>query len=137
MKKRLLTLFFTAVLIFSPSVCVYAEGIDADKESIDAEEMLEQSEYKEGELIVIFKDGLSNKTIKSVVKSEDASCKDIIDVSEDNKASLVEISSEDTMEEAIEKFKDNDKVEYVQPNYKYSYLFFLISLIKYFFNFFF
>ena len=121
MRKRLLTLFFTSVLVFSPSICVYAEGIDTDKESIDAKEMLEQTEYKEGELIVIFKDGLSNRTIKSVVKNEDASCKDIIEVSEDNKASLVEISNEDTMEEAIEKFKDNDKVEYVQPNYKYSF----------------
>ena len=102
MRKKLLTLFFVSVLVFSPSICVYAEGIDADKENINAEEILEQTEYKEGELIVIFKDDLSNKAIKSVVKGEDATCKDIIEVSEDNKASLVEISSEDTMEEAIE-----------------------------------
>ena len=86
MKKRLLTLFFVTILTLFPSVCVYAEGIEADKENIDAKEMLEQSEYKEGELIVIFKDGTSNKTINSTVKSIDASCKDIVDVSEDNKA---------------------------------------------------
>ena len=121
MKKRLLTLFFVTILTLFPSVCVYAEGIEADKENIDAKEMLEQSEYKEGELIVIFKDNMSNRAINSAVKSEDASCIDIIEVSEDSKASLVEISSEDTMVEAIEKFKDNDKVEYVQPNYKYSF----------------
>ena len=121
MRKRLLTLFLTVVLASFPSSYVGAEGIDADKENIDTKEMLEQSEYKEGELIVIFKDGMSNSAIKSTVKSEDASCKDIIEVSDENKASLVKISDEDSMAEAIEKFKDNSKVEYVQPNYKYTF----------------
>ncbi len=44
MRKKLLTLFFTSVLVFYPSSCVYAEGIDTDKESIDAKEMLKQTE---------------------------------------------------------------------------------------------
>ena len=121
MKKRLLTLFLALALVVMPNVHVNAESVDVDKDGVDTKEMLEQSEYKEGELIVIFKDGMSNTSIKSVVKSEDAACKDIIDVSEDNKASLVKISDEDDMESAIERFKDNSKVEYVQPNYRYSF----------------
>jgi len=120
MKRRIFTLVLAFLLSIIP-VYASAESIELDKENVSTDEMLEQTDYKEGELIVIFKDGVSNKTIKSIVSNKDASCKDIIEVSEDSKASLVKISDEDDMATAIEKFKDNSKVEYVQPNYKYSF----------------
>ena len=121
MKRKLLTLAITIMLSGIPSFYVNAEELSVNSDLVDAREMLEQGEYKSRELIVIFKDNVSDRTINNVVKSEDASCKDIIDVDENSKASVVKISSSDTMLDAIEKFKDNERVEYVQPNYKYSF----------------
>ena len=121
MKRKLLTLTLTIMLSGIPGFYVNAEDLNVNSDLVDAKEMLEQGEYKSRELIVIFKDNVSDRTINNVVSSEDASCKDIIDVDENSKASVVKISSSDTMTDAIEKFKDNEKVEYVQPNYKYSF----------------
>ncbi len=121
MKRKLLTLTLTIMLSGIPSFYVNADDLNVNSDLVDAKEMLEQGEYKSRELIVIFKDNVSDRTINNVVTSEDASCKDIIAVDDNSKASIVKISSSDSMEEAIEKFKDNTKVEYVQPNYKYSF----------------
>ena len=116
MRKKLLLLIL--VVMFLGISYVNADEVNLNTDSINADEMLEQ-DHKKGQLIVIFKDNVSNNAINKVIESEDATCKDITLV-DNSKAVLVEVSKTDTMTEAIEKFKGNKKVEYVQPNYRYS-----------------
>lgn len=94
--------------LFVP-ICVSADGTS---------ELLNDKEYKSDELIVVFDDNYSNKTIKSVVASEDATVKNIKQLDDDTKSVRVKVS--DDLETAIDNFSDNPRVSYVQPNYKYK-----------------
>ena len=84
------------------------------------EEMLDESrDYLQDQLIVTFEDGTSDKRIETIVEDQDASCEDILTVS-DQKVAQVSISEEDSMEDALQKFQEEDKVTAVQPNYRYT-----------------
>ena len=69
MKRKLLIFTLTIMLSGIPSFYVNAEELNVNSDLVDAKEMLEQGEYKSRELIVIFKDNVSDRTINNVVKS--------------------------------------------------------------------
>ena len=78
---------------------------------------MDDKDYKSDELIVVFNDNLSNKTINNIVRNENATVKNIKRLDDDYVSVRVKIS--DDMETAIDSFKDNPRVAFVQPNYKY------------------
>lgn len=125
-KRRFLTIVLAISMIASQSAFAFAaeEAVQAESEGLiqeSADELLSAGEYAENQLIVVFNDDVSDSKIENIVEQQDAQCTDITEVNDDIKAAQVEISEETSMEEAIENFSANPKVEYVQPNYKYSF----------------
>ncbi len=119
MRKKFIAMFLAMSLI-TPAICVNAEENVLNNDVVSINEMLDGKDYKKGELILVFKDNVSTKKINNVVKSEDGIVQDIKQLDDTNKSVEVKISSNTTMEDAIESFKENKSVKYVQPNYKYS-----------------
>lgn len=85
-----------------------------------ADDLFKGREYKDDEVVVIFKDDISNKSIKKIVSSNDASLGEIVDF-DDSKIVQATISDNSTLEDAIEDFSSNSKVLYAGPNYKYNF----------------
>lgn len=78
--------------------------------------------YKSGEVLVIFKDTVSDKTAAKVADSADgdiASTTDIGSGSDEKTMAVVETGNDQTVEEAMSACAESGKVEYVQPNYLY------------------
>ncbi|MEA4922541.1 MAG: S8 family serine peptidase [Eubacteriaceae bacterium] len=79
--------------------------------------------YKSGEVLVIFKDTVSDKTAAKVADSADgdiASTTDIGSGSDEKTMAVVETGNDQTVEEAMSACAESGKVEYVQPNYVYE-----------------
>lgn len=105
MRKKILFLLIAICAINTPIVF--------------ADDILKGKEYKKDEVIVIFKDDTSNKTINKIVKGNDASLENIIKVDE-SKIVQATISDDTTLKEAIKDFSNSSKVLYAGPNYKYK-----------------
>ena len=105
------------------AVSVEAETLSGEGEVLQPEEsadLLEDREYAEDQLLVIYEDGISNKKIRQSAAESDAEVLDITSTIDEEKTAVVSIAEEDSMEEAIEKFRQDDRVAYVQPNYRYT-----------------
>ena len=85
-----------------------------------ASDMLEGNEYKPDELIVTFDESVSDKKIKKIVKSNDASVEQVIEGASEEKLVQVSIPEEQTMYDTIQKFQQDSRVADVQPNYRYK-----------------
>lgn len=117
MKRKIMTMVL-AISLFVPISYVSASDNAYGFDDVSTNELLDDKDYKSDELIVVFDDNLSNKTINNVVKDENATVKNIKRLDDDSKSVRIKIS--DDMETAIDSFRDNPRVSYVQPNYKYK-----------------
>ena len=107
-----------AISLFVPISYVSASDNAYSFDEVSTNELLDDKDYKSDELIVVFNDNLSNKTINNIVRNENATVKNIKRLDDDYVSVRVKIS--DDMETAIDSFKDNPRVAFVQPNYKYK-----------------
>lgn len=107
-----------AISLFVPISYVSASDNAYSFDEVSTNELLDDKDYKSDELIVVFNDNLSNKTINNIVRNENATVKNIKRLDDDSVSVRVKIS--DDMETAIDSFKDNPRVAFVQPNYKYK-----------------
>ena len=98
------------------------DPVESDGQSLTpaVSEMLEDGEYKPGELIVTFDDQVSDKKIEQVVEAKDAEVEKIAQGNSEEKIAQVTIAEGDSMEEAILKFQQDGRVAGVQPNYRYK-----------------
>lgn len=117
MKRKIIIIGF-AISLFVPISYVSASDNAYSFDEVSTNELLDDKDYKSDELIVVFNDNLSNKTINNVVRNENATVKNIKRLDDDSVSVRVKIS--DNMETAIDSFKDNPRVAFVQPNYKYK-----------------
>ncbi|MDO4369225.1 MAG: S8 family serine peptidase, partial [bacterium] len=85
-----------------------------------ADDLFKGKEYKDDEVIVIFKDDVSNKSIEKIVSYNDASLDEIIKV-DDNKIVQATISDDSNLKDTIKDLSNSSKVLYAGPNYKYSF----------------
>ncbi|MCQ4636219.1 S8 family serine peptidase [Anaerovorax odorimutans] len=125
--RKLIALLSAAALFFATAGSVMAEtagqgGNQNDPASVSAEakEMVKDGDYVDDQVIVVFKDGVSDARIKKEIKTEDAKCLEITDSAADAKIAVADINKNDSVEEAITKLAQNPKVEYAQPNYRYK-----------------
>ena len=116
--KRKIIIMVLAISLFVPISYVSASDNAYSFDEVSTNELLDDKDYKSDELIVVFNDNLSNKTINNVVRNENATVKNIKRLDDDSVSVRVKIS--DDMETAIDSFKDNPRVAFVQPNYKYK-----------------
>ena len=116
--KRKIIIMVLAISLFIPISYVSASDNAYSFDEVSTNELLDDKDYKSDELIVVFNDNLSNKTINNIVRNENATVKNIKRLDDDSVSVRVKIS--DDMETAIDSFKDNPRVAFVQPNYKYK-----------------
>lgn len=116
--KRKIIIMVLAISLFVPISYVSASDNAYSFDEVSTNELLDDKDYKSDELIVVFNDNLSNKTINNIVRNENATVKNIKRLDDDSVSVRVKIS--DDMETAIDSFKDNPRVAFVQPNYKYK-----------------
>lgn len=74
--------------------------------------------YIEGELIVKFKDSVSNFTINNTNKNNNTSIKTYS--KKESNLKLLKYDKNDSIDNIIAKYKNDPNVEFVQPNYVYS-----------------
>ena len=135
-KKLFIIMALSLSLILTAGVSVFAaenndrtdfaqdargtSNLQLSDEQKTAEEMLSGREYAKDELIVTFSSSTGNQTIRNEVEKEDAEVREIVRVDSDEKAAVVTVDEDTTLKEAIENLQEHDKVEYVQPNYRYK-----------------
>lgn len=123
--RRTLALLLAAALFLTTGSSVMAESSAQGKQqsasavSAEAKEMVENADYVEDQVLVVFRDDVSDARIKKEIKAEDAQCLEITDSAQDVKVAVADIGS-DSVEEAITRLEENPKVQYAQPNYKYK-----------------
>lgn len=71
--------------------------------------------YIEGELLVRFKEGVSEERAKEIIREKGA---EIIRVIEDLRVYRIRLKEGQGVEEAIRVFSEIEEVEYTEPNYR-------------------
>lgn len=125
--RKFIALLSAAALFLATASSVMAETAGQGESqktpaavSAEAREMVDGADYVDDQVIVVFKDRVSNAKIKKEIKAEDAKCLEISQPVEDSKVAVADINKNDSVEEAITKLEQNPKVEYAQPNYRYK-----------------
>jgi hypothetical protein len=105
-------------LVFSSVTC-YAEVERQYKDkaaSQEQEDSQDRPAYREGELLIKFRDGTSSHGM-SAFSSENGL--DMIKFFDSLNIGLYSISRGKSVNKAIRTLEDNDEIEYIQPNYLY------------------
>ena len=101
MKKRIIIIVFIIFIFGLQSNVLAKTTIDPITNNLTAKQMLKGKKYVKNELIVVFKNKISNTNINSIIKKEKASLKKIISLDSRTKAASISISENDSMEELI------------------------------------
>lgn len=107
-KSRLCSFILTAAIIFGNGTLTYAE-----ENAILPEEL----EYVPGEILVVYKEDISDAEIEQVAEEMDGEVVETITETEDSKVALVSISDDTTVQTAVEEYTEADEVAYAEPNY--------------------
>lgn len=105
----------TNLLIFlTPHIVKESEHLEKLSENKRSEFAKAEERFKQGELLVKFKEGVSESRINEILTLEEAS---IINISKST--GIYNIKLKETMDvlKAIEKFKTYKEVQFVEPNY--------------------
>lgn len=126
MKKinKLIAALTVAAMTATTAVPVMAQTeVTADTgSSVTAEEMTQAGEYADDQVLVVFDDSVKDSRIQKTLESEGTECLEITETSAETKVAVAEIEGNDTVEDAITKLSENDRVLYAQPNYRYEVL---------------
>lgn len=99
-----------SLLLFQPEIKEVKADVAADKQ----ESVTDTDEYKTKEVIVKFKDGLSENEKENVLDNSPGEAHQVTD-----SMAVVEADTKKETEAAVKELNKNDDVEYVQPNYVY------------------
>lgn len=76
-------------------------------------------EYADDQLLVVFKEDVTEKDAENIADQQDAENMTIIDTPQEEVTGLVELSEDQTVEEAAAQYEADPDIAYVQPNYIY------------------
>ncbi len=79
-----------------------------------------EHEHVEGQMLVVFDDDVKKSEIRETLGEHDAKLKQVTELSNDEKAVLATVDSEESLKEAMENVAAEDSVAFVQPNYIYT-----------------
>lgn len=88
--------------------------------SAEAVAMVKDGDFVKDEIIVVFKDSVSDQTIKNVANKQDTEVVKITEAAESEKIAIAEIEKKDSVAEAITRLSRDKNVLHAQPNYKYK-----------------
>lgn len=76
-----------------------------------------KAEYAPNEVLIKFKENTSSATIDAL--SEEIGLKEVKEIPR-IRVKVYEITSDMTVDQVIEKYKDDPHIEYIEPNYEYK-----------------
>ena len=128
--KKFLVLLLAAVMIFTMTlVPASAEPSKDDSQEGIAEKVAEvprdEDSYKEGELLVVMKDSVSDRKAEKVAATQGDQLKEAVDVGTGGDEQTVAVVDTDSstanqLEDSMEEYAKRDDVEFVQPNFIYK-----------------
>ena len=113
MGMRVFSTFLICSLILLLIVPVSAE--ENAKDSLS--DQTTSQKFASREILVKFKDGVSEKSIDSLNRKKGAKTKETIDEVE---VERIQVDSNDSVSEALDEYRRNSKVEYAEPNYVFN-----------------
>lgn len=124
MKKLLSTVLATSLVASSLNVAPFTVNAANTSNIKQSKSVTDLSKYETNQVIVVYKKGANateEKTLK--IASLDATAEENAIVDELTANSVVlSLDSQDALEDAIQSFSDDSRVEYIQPNYIYHTL---------------
>jgi general secretion pathway protein D len=118
-KSKSVTKNKTNLLVFiTPSVVKDAENLAQITKERQLQMARVTKNYKEGELLVKFKEGVSEEKALSILSKKGAS---VINYMEDIKAYQIKLKAKQSVEDAIKEFSTFPEVEYAEPNYSLKF----------------
>ncbi|MBI5050371.1 MAG: hypothetical protein HZC11_05775 [Nitrospirae bacterium] len=106
----------TNLLVFlTPHIVKEAAELTKITEDKHKEFSMSEKQYAEGELLVKFKEGISEERIKEIISQKGAS---VIKFIENIKVYHLKLKKGQNVEDAIKEFASMPEVQYAEPNYK-------------------
>ena len=128
-KSRVLMILLALVMIFGtvPSA-VSADSQDSQAKSADApaadvsqeaEDLVSSGDIEEDQVIVVFKEGVSESKAETICENNDVEVQDVTSL-DGQRAVLAELGDGQSVAEAITEINKEKKVDFVQPNFRYK-----------------
>jgi len=112
--KILIAVFSSALTVIGLFAAVSISCASADSNT--------SCDYVPGEMIVSFKDGVSDKKAENILDDMGSSSASEIDPDSDSTTCLVDLPDSADVESSADKYEKNPDIAYAQPNYIYTQL---------------
>ncbi|MEK6656291.1 MAG: hypothetical protein AABY58_02515 [Nitrospirota bacterium] len=115
--KKILTPLFISFIILSimPASCTITSANSSQNAAEENKKIIKKDDkYKKGELLVKFKEGVSEEEIRNINKGRGT---EVIEFIKGIKVYRLKIVSNKSVEDMVEAYSKDPKVEYAEPNY--------------------
>lgn len=122
-KRKIISLMLCMALALGTGQAAFAAMTDEEADGANAGPAgtigVEGEDYASGEVIVVFEEGTTNSKVGEILSDNDASLEKKTRV-DGSTVALASVDEGTSVEEVIDSIEEENKVAYVQPNYKYS-----------------
>mgnify|MGYP001561477793 FL=1 len=115
--KKILTPLFMSFIILSitPASCTSAGTNSSQKAEEENKKIIKKDDkYKNGELLVKFKEGVTEEEIKAINKDMGA---EVMEFIKGIRVYRLKIISNKSVEDMVEAYSKDPRIEYAEPNY--------------------
>ncbi|MBI5043339.1 MAG: hypothetical protein HZC10_05830 [Nitrospirae bacterium] len=115
-KKRLTLLFMSFIILsITPASCTSAGTNSSQKAAEENKKIIKKDDkYKNGELLVKFKEGVTEEEIGNINKGRGT---EVIEVIKGIGVYRLKIISNKSVEDMVEAYSNDPRIEYAEPNY--------------------
>ncbi len=116
LRKRITLLFMSFIILsIMPASCTSAGTNSSQKTAEENKKIIKKdNKYKNGELLVKFKEGVTEEEIKTINKGKGT---DILEFIKGIKVYRLKITSNKSVENMVEAYSKDPRIEYAEPNY--------------------
>lgn len=122
-KRKIISLMLCMALALGTGQAAFAAMTDEEADGANAGPAgtigVEGEDYASGEVIVVFEEGTTNSKVGEILSDNDASLEKKTRV-DGSTVALASVDEGTSVEEVIDSIEEENKVAYVQPNYKYG-----------------
>lgn len=115
--KKILTPIFVFFIILSimPASCTITSANSSQKAAEENKKIIKKDDkYKKGELLVKFKEGVSEEEIRAINKEKGT---EVLEFIKGIKVYRLKIISNKSVEDMVEAYSKDPRIEYAEPNY--------------------
>ena len=115
-KKILTPLFISFIILSIMSASCTTAGTNSSQNTAEKDKKIikKDNKYKKGELLVKFKEGVTEEKIGNINKGKGT---EVLEFIKEIKVYRLKIISNKSVEDMVEAYSKDPKVEYAEPNY--------------------